>query len=122
MQNNLSKNIKLFLVAIIFVLPVIVSWGLYYFHGSLHLKTLNYGVLTREPMPIKELMQGQENKRTWQIVYVPNSCINSQDEKHMFMLHQLRKVLGNDRDRVSLTLMMKPTVLLKTRMILEKFY
>lgn len=99
-----KKYLKLFLILMIFVMPSIIGHYLYQHHAQFSLKTTNYGILLSQPIQIEKLSSSKNSKPQWQIVYIPQTCADNQTDKIMFSIHQLRKALGNNRDRVALTL------------------
>lgn len=107
MKNKTAKQISWLLI--ISILPLIASWFLYHNHRLFQLKTLNHGTLVSPPLTSQDLAMNQNSPKKWQIVYMPNHCCNADCEKKMFTLHQLRKALGKDRDRVNLTLAVDQT-------------
>lgn len=84
----------------VFFVPLIASWILFYFHNDFHLGTTNHGTLVNPAQPSEDLALANSTTKQWQIVYVPKGC---GDEKRMYLLHQLRLVLGKDSHRVTLT-------------------
>jgi hypothetical protein len=104
--NNKSLN-QFFLLVIIFILPVVISWILYHYHHRFPLKTLNYGTLVKPPVDVKNSLATADKK--WQVVFVPDGCCDASCEKTMFTLHQLRRALGKESGRVALTLVIPQT-------------
>lgn len=104
MQTNFKiKNFKLLSLLMIFAIPIVVSWVLYYYRDFFHFKTTNLGTLVRPAVHVNDLAEPEGAHNSWQIVYAPLSC-NGEAEKTMFTLHQLRTALGKNQERVSLTL------------------
>jgi hypothetical protein len=94
-----NNKLKLIGLLAVFILPVAISWLLYAEHNVFALKTLNRGTLV-QPALATALNQTHQ----WQIMFVPAQCNANAADHEMFMLHQLRKVLGKDGERVSLLL------------------
>lgn len=113
MQSNKKNYFKLFLIMLIFVLPLIVSDYLYMHHRNFQFKTTNHGVLVSPVVPVKELTPAANVKGKWQIVFMTNGCCDAQCDKTMFTLHQLRKALGNNSERVNLVLITDTTCVIK---------
>jgi hypothetical protein len=111
MQNSgKSGHYKLWALVAIFVVPFIISGFLYGYHANFHFKTTNHGELLTPALPVTEWVDNE--KKTWQIVFVPADCTTAQSENIMFSLHQLRLILGKEMDRVGLTLATKKMCLL----------
>jgi hypothetical protein len=102
MQKAQKFQVKLILLLIISLLPAIGGWFLYHYQEHFRFKTLNRGILLNPAVPMEEFADNKQ--KLWKIVYAPSSCCDSQCQKTMFTLHQLRKVLGKDSKRVTLTL------------------
>src|SRR5688572_6040291 len=99
-----TQRYKLFLLLAIAVFPAVTGWLLYHFRDHIQFKTLNRGTLVSPAIHVNTLEANKEGKKLWNIVYAPKGCCDSQCDKTMFTLHQLRKVLGKDGQRVALTL------------------
>ena len=93
-------RIKLLLLLAVFIVPMVLSWVLFYFHQDFHFKTTNQGALVNPAQYSQDLALNVQQPKQWQIVYVPQDCGNV---KQMYLLHQLRRVLGKDEKRVMLT-------------------
>lgn len=95
---------KFYLLFLIFVIPMIISWFMYQFHDHFNFKTSNHGTLVNPAIQATDLASDASSQpKRWQIIYVPEKC-DEQSDKMMFTLHQLRIALGKDHDRVNLTL------------------
>jgi hypothetical protein len=101
-MTSIPKNnrTKLVLLLAVFIVPMVMSWILFYFRADLHFKTTNHGTLVSPAQYSQDLALPAQQAKQWQIVYVPAGCGNV---KQMFLLHQLRLVLGKDAKRVMLT-------------------
>jgi hypothetical protein len=64
-------------------------------------------VLVHPAVHQEALALDPEKQKLWQIIYAPGTC-DSGTEKEMYTLHQVRKALGKNQDRVSLTLLASP--------------
>ena len=96
-----KKNLLLLLAA--FMVPMFVSWSMYYFHGVLHLKTNNQGTLIQPSIALTS------TTKQWQIAYAPQACQGADFEKTTFSLHQLWIALGENQKRVRLSLLLPAT-------------
>lgn len=104
MQKRKNKvNNPFFWLIVITVLPMLIGWLLYHYHDHFQFKSLNHGVLVNPPVAFH---YGTENK--WQIVYLSNGCCDKQCDDKLFTLHQLRKALGKNQERVGLSLAVSP--------------
>jgi hypothetical protein len=98
---------KLFLVGLIFFLPALAGWVIYNYYGYFSFKTTNLGTLIRPASHQEALAFQVPLPQKWQIIYSPTAC-NTDSEKLMYTLHQLRIALGKDQERVALTLLVDP--------------
>jgi hypothetical protein len=104
MRNQTKPvRLKLFLLAMIFILPAFAGWVLYFYYPNFSFKTTNYGTLVRPALHTEHLAISAADQK-WQIIYAPVSC-NKETDDRMHTLHQLRVALGKDQDRVMLTLL-----------------
>lgn len=94
-------KLKMLLVMLIFIFPVLAGTLLYHFREDFHFKKSNHGTLIT---PVVDVGSLWKTDGKWQIVYVPQTCPTAADQKTMFLLHQLRIILGNDSRRASLVL------------------
>lgn len=100
--THLTKKYTPFILLIIaFILPIVISWLLYYNHEHFSLKTTNHGVLVNPPMDVKNLWRDHDSKK-WQIVYVPNHVCDTDCENVVYTLNQIKKALGKDSQRVDI--------------------
>lgn len=93
------KNKVFFFLVMTFILPIIISYVLFFYKDHFHFRKTNQGTLLNPPLQMQALT------RQWQIIFAPRSCNSNQLEKVMFGLHQLRKALGKDERRVGLILL-----------------
>ncbi len=108
MQNQTKPvRLKLFLLAMIFILPAFVGWVLFFYYPSFSFKTTNYGTLVRPALHTERLAVSAADQK-WQIVYAPAAC-NKETDDRMHTLHNLRVALGKDQERVLLTLLIDKT-------------
>jgi hypothetical protein len=95
--NRTTK--KLWLLLVIFFLPVLIGWLLFHYHGSFHFKTMNKGVLINPPIH-SEVFNTLDAQHHWQIIYMPGDHCDKQCDEVMFNLHQLHVALGKESPRV----------------------
>lgn len=108
MQNsNKTFNSKMYMVMLIFMFPMLLSWALYYFHDYFHFKTLNHGTLVNPPISVPYLyasLPGKDDK-VWRVVFVDEGFCDAACEKMHYQLKQVQKALGKDHSRVRIVLM-----------------
>lgn len=104
-MQNTKAQFKLFFVLIIFIFPLIIGSLLYHYREHFHFKTSNHGTLMN---PAVNLTSWQSEGK-WQIVFSPQNCCDANCERTMFLLHQLRLILGNDSRRAGLVLALEKT-------------
>ena len=100
-------NKKLFLMVLIFVIPLAVASLLYKYHAFFNLKTTSHGILLKTPLQVSYLYSQTEHpvQKQWRVIYISEKMC---DEKCQYINHQLqqvKKALGKDTDRVSELLM-----------------
>ena len=97
---GLNKKIPpyAFMLLIVFLVPMLISWCLYYFHEDFQFKTINHGILIKPVIPTEPLSINE--KHVWQIVYAPKECAGEIYEKTTSSLHQLLLALGENQTRV----------------------
>lgn len=109
MHKTQKVHFKLTLLVMIALFPALCGWFLYHYRDHFQFKTLNRGTLMSPAVQINDFQAKNGTQKLWQIVYAPNGCCDSQCQKTMFTLHQLRLVLGKDSKRVGLTLVTNKT-------------
>jgi hypothetical protein len=100
MRNN---KYSLYMLVLIFLMPIVVSTIMYFYRDHLHFKTTNHGNLVNPVVAFKD--DFPIDTRHWKIIYAPKLCYGEQYENITFTLHQLRKVLGENEKRVNLALL-----------------
>ncbi len=96
-----KKNyLQLFLVVLIFVLPVVAGSLLYRYHDYFSFKKLNHGVFVQPPIVVENLSVGKIEKGKWRILYVQGVQCDAACSKMEYQLNQLKKALGKDSARV----------------------
>lgn len=93
------KKIKFYMVWVIFVLPLVVSLFLYYFHTQFHFHTVNRGHFVTPALKVNYFTQ--DEKRKWQIIYIFDGQCDERCRKISHQLFQLQKALGKERNRVN---------------------
>jgi hypothetical protein len=103
-KRNVTQVVMLFLV---FLLPMLAGWFLYYYHEQFPLKTINHGVLVKQPIGVQYLYAAMQNgnEEKWHILYVDNGLCNKDCMKTFYFLQQVRKALGKNSERVKVTLL-----------------
>ncbi|EKD72599.1 MAG: hypothetical protein ACD_45C00630G0005 [uncultured bacterium] len=101
-----KKNTILFLLTMTFVLPLIASGLLYYYHDHFRFKTINHGILLNPSLDARFLYTDMrdETERTWRVVYTSDGCAE-QCKKIEYQLQQVKKALGKDSNRVNVILL-----------------
>lgn len=98
---------KFILIILIFAVPMILSFTLYQFRNSFHFKTMNHGEFVQPALSMQKLGLQDSAAKTWKILFVtPDNC-NEQTNEILHTLHQLKKALGKNQNRVSLLLLKK---------------
>jgi hypothetical protein len=102
MKSNLKTYLNLFLLVMVFVLPMIASELLYLYRQHINFKTLNHGVIINPPIDVKFLYQSMNNasEKKWRLLQVTDDVCDAQCVKELYQLGQVKKILGKDRDRV----------------------
>ncbi len=111
----LNKHKNFYSVLLIFILPMLISWGLYYFHDHFHFKTLNHGTIINPPLKVIDLYSDLQNgtNKVWRIIQVENEFCDQTCEKTHYQLTQLQKALGKDGKRTQVILITDATRLTK---------
>ncbi|MDR3490741.1 MAG: hypothetical protein P4M12_01710 [Gammaproteobacteria bacterium] len=100
------KNSKpIYLLLLVFIVPMILSWGMYHYHQYFEFKTTNHGSLVKPPVDVASIFKGEEKK--WRMVLVDSAMCESECQEVNYQLHQVQKALGKDQDRVTIVVMNK---------------
>lgn len=105
MFKHQNKRI-IVLLTLVFLLPVFFSWMVYFYYGYFHFRTSNHGVLINPPIQMIDKLQLHTHQ--WQILFVPDQCLDENSNKILFNLHQICKALGENKPRVKLILLVSP--------------
>jgi hypothetical protein len=97
-KNNRIPVVALMLV---FILPVLISWFLYYNHAAFHLKTANRGTLVNPALNVGDIFFKDSTQKLWRIVYLPGKTCDQQCSELNQQLQQIPKALGKDYARVT---------------------
>lgn len=97
----MKSNRTLLLLLMICMSPVIFSWMSFYFYDYFHLRRSNHGILLEPPQKIDFI---PADDHTWQIMFAPANCSEAA-EKILINLENVRKILGENQNRVSLDLL-----------------
>lgn len=101
--NNKKKTpIIFFIIVVLAVMPILMGSFLFQHHDFFKFKTLNYGVLINPPIQVQKLKFIDNNKKKWQLIYIPTGCCDKQCEKKLYLLHQIQKALSTDGERINL--------------------
>ncbi|MDX1901015.1 MAG: hypothetical protein SFW66_03295 [Gammaproteobacteria bacterium] len=99
-----KNNLPLYILLGISVVPVILATLFYYGHRYFHFSQLNRGQLITPPMHLSDKAYASLNeksaKRRWIVLQVIAGVCDQQCEHRDFLLHQVQKALGNNRDRI----------------------
>ena len=104
MQTNTKQRIQVISILAAFIIPAVISWGLYRYHDYFQLGTTNHGTLLNPPVKA-EYLYSDGNARKWRIIQVSGDLCDAACIKTDYQLRQLQKALGKDRDRVQVVLM-----------------
>lgn len=103
MMKTRKKNYTpLFFLMIIFVLPVMMGWFLYYERARFQFNTINHGILVNPPLNVESLYSPLQNgsEKKWRMIYVNDGTCNQPCKTMLYDLHQIQKALGKDSERV----------------------
>lgn len=94
-MKKLHNRFPLYAVILVFALPMMTAWFLFYFPDFLGGSTVNHGTLMSPVIQTKA-----DSAHRWQVIYVPagqcgKSCVET-DQK----LQQMVKLLGHNSRRV----------------------
>ena len=97
-----THNTPLFWLLVVFLLPILLSTALYYYHSYFQFKTTNHGELVGSPFDVKYLYasESDSNKSLWHIVYIDRGECDQNCRQVAYQLNQVRKALGNASPRV----------------------
>jgi len=104
MQTNTKQRIQIISLLAVFIIPAVISWVMYHYHGYFQLGTTNHGVLLNPPIKAENLYSDSA-ARKWRIIQVSGEMCDAACIKTDYQLRQLQKALGKDRDRVQVVLM-----------------
>jgi hypothetical protein len=109
MQRTHKKNhLQLSLLVVVFVIPIIVSVLLYYYHASFRLKKLNHGTLLSAPIDANYLYSASKEKK-WRVIYVTDQGCDAACQTINHNLHQMQIALNKDSQRVTIVLLQGQT-------------
>jgi len=93
MQKNSKK--PLIILFAISILPFLMAWVLYHYAHFFPFKTLNHGQFIDPPV------KSQPHPK-WEILYIHSLSCQASCKNVIHQLHQLRKALGKDSERVDI--------------------
>lgn len=101
-QNSEKSLGKFYLVILIFIVPIVGSWLLFYFRDNFHFKTVNRGILVTPSIHADYLYAPtpDSKKKLWHIVHVDNGSCDAECEHINYQLRQVQKVFGKDQNRL----------------------
>ncbi len=101
MQNK-ANTLPLYLLAAIFILPMMMGWFLYHYRAHFHFNTTNLGVLVNPPISVHEWYATNETKegKKWGVMFVDKGVCDVSCNDINYQLHQVQKALGANRERV----------------------
>lgn len=111
LMSSSGKNkafLPMFIIIVLTIVPIALSWLLFRYHQYFNFSTLNHGVLIRPAIPMNDIGFVKNQRKIWQIVYIPSGCCDGQCKKQLFFLHQVREALGKDSERVNLVFAASP--------------
>jgi hypothetical protein len=104
-MKKLHKKINpLFWLISITLLPILISWCLYFYHTQLHFKSLNHGVLITPaiPAPLFNKNSLAANHKVWRIIAIDKGDCKDNCPALRHTLSQIQTALGKDYRRVEL--------------------
>ncbi len=105
--HSRRSNKKLIMLLAVFILPILTSTFLFYFHTHFNFKTTNHGVLVKQPVDVEYLYAAMQDgtEKKWRVLYVDKGICDAACEKTGYQLHQIQKALGKEGGRVHVILM-----------------
>jgi hypothetical protein len=102
MQQSKKYRAQLFWLLAAFLVPVMISTGLYYFRAFIHFHTTNRGTLVSAPFDVQYLYADLKdgNKPLWRMMYVNNGKCDAHCQQVTYQLNQIKKAMGKATDRV----------------------
>ncbi|MBB71594.1 MAG: hypothetical protein CMF50_04295 [Legionellales bacterium] len=103
-RTHTSKHRRLIMVGLwlLFAVPVIAAWLIYYNYDKFHFGTTNYGTLIEPPVDLQTLVKQQSLSHKWHLLFSDNACCDATCQQHLEQFSQMRIALGKDRDRLDL--------------------
>lgn len=102
MHNSNKRSYTPFLsLMLVFIVPMVASWFLYYYHDYFQLKTSNHGTLVKPAFSVQGVWAENDSPKKWRIVYVSGLICDSQCEGVLRTLNQVKKALGKNSDRIT---------------------
>ncbi len=109
MQSNQKRKPQLFLLMMVFVIPVLCSYFFYYYYEYFQFKTTNRGILVNPPIEAQYLYsttkEGKQKK--WRIIHAEDGACDDACQKINYQLSQVQKALGKESQRVDVISMNK---------------
>lgn len=118
-MSTRKKNHRIFIfLMLVFIIPLIASGLLFYYHDYFSLKTTNHGTLVNPPINVKTILAEDAGQKKWQIIYVSAAVCDSQCDHTVYLLNQIKKALGKNSDRVTVKKMLSNGILLNNKIYL----
>lgn len=100
MQSHKKFRKPAIFLMLIFIIPILASWALFYYHDQFQFKTTNRGTLINPALHLKNATMFNESQKKWVVLYVSGDQCDSQCENTFHLLNQVKKALGKHNDRV----------------------
>ncbi len=108
MARTDKKNyLQLSLLILVFVIPVVLSVLLYYYHTHFPFKKLNHGTLLNAPVDAHYLYSAMSdgNEKKWRVIYVSGEVCDAACRTIDHQLRQIQIALGKDSNRIATILL-----------------
>jgi hypothetical protein len=118
-QQVAKKHLPLLLLGVIFVLPLFVAIGFFYFAGDVEMQTKNHGLLLAPSIAIDSLQLHNRSGQKfplqrihteWLLVYVTSTSCAQDCAENVLALEQIRRSLGKDYQRTGILLVLTNSI------------
>ena len=93
-------GIILFILILLFFIPLAIAWFMYRDHDSFGGKPLNHGQLITPPFSITLLKLRKRPHKKWLILYLNPGPCDTRCQKGLYHIRQIRLATGKNRNRV----------------------
>lgn len=116
-ETNLNQK-NIVIIFLIFLLPLLASFAVYFFSEEIGLKSKNFGTLLTTVVPLDSLnlrdLEGgpfllDAIRGQWVLVYHPGAVCSEQCGQDLKALEKVRLALGKDYRRTDLLLLIAPS-------------